>query len=204
MANLPIPLTEGLTEKQIAFAFEYVRLGGRNAAAAGVAAGYSIAGDGHRAVVSRLLRNQRVLALIRHLVMTDVQAEAVASMDTLARLRDDLNCPPAVRRQCANDILGHAGYLIEKFSTVHHVVSDERRSDAADLAELVNIVLGLDCGVGIVDQAKWDRAQEKARDARRGSRPTVIDAEFEPMPLSERDDARDDTADSGAGLEDVV
>jgi len=179
MANLPAPLTEGLTPKQIAFCEAYVRLGGRNASAASVAAGYSVQGDSHRAVASRLLRNPVVLALIRHLVSTDVQAEAVASMDVLKRLRDDPGCPHAVRRQCANDLLSHAGYLIEKFSTVHHVVSDQRRSDAADLVELVSIVLGLDCGVGIVDQSKWDRVQQRAREQStlENRRPVIIDAE---------------------------
>ena len=202
MANLPEPLIEGLTEKQVAFAVEFVARGGRNATAAGVAAGYSVAGDGHRAVVSRLLRHPRVLKLIRHLVLTDLQADAVASMDTLKLLRDDPSCPQAVRRQAANDILAQAGYLVEKFATIRHEIHDDRRSDATDLVELVNIVLGLDCGVGVVDHEKWERAQEKARahDARRAPQPVIIDV----SPTAVEPNAAGGTIATLDGLEDLI
>jgi hypothetical protein len=164
----------------IAFAENFVRLGGRNASGAAAAAGYSTAGDGHKAIASRLLRRPEVLALIRHLVLTDVQADAVTSMDTLRCLRDDPAVPAEVRRKCANDLLAQAGFLVEKFATVRHVVSDTRQSTASAVDTHYALRQYAErCGMAIVNQAKWDEALRCARitDERDKDEAVVIDGE---------------------------
>ena len=179
-SQLPAPLTAGLTTKMIAFAETYVRLGGRNASGAAAMAGYSTAGDGHKAIASRLLRRPEVLALVRHLVLTDVQADAASSMDTLRRLRDDPAVPAEVRRKAANDLLAQAGYLVEKFATVRHVVSDTRQSTASAVENYHSLREYAEaCGMAIVDQAKWDEALRCARitDERDKDEAVVIDGE---------------------------
>jgi hypothetical protein len=164
----------------IAFAENYVRLGGRNASGAAAMAGYSTQGDGHKAIASRLLRRPEVLALIRHLVLTDVQADAATSMDTLKLLRDDPAVPAEVRRKAANDLLAQAGFLVEKFATVRHVLSDNRQptSSAVDTHYALREYAER-CGMAIVDQAKWDEALRCARitDERDKNDAVVIDGE---------------------------
>jgi len=121
-----------------------------------------------------------VLALIRHLVLTDVQADAAGSMDTLKQLRDDPAVPAEVRRKCANDLLSQAGFLVEKFATVRHVLSDNRQptSSAVDTHYALREYAER-CGMAIVDQAKWDEALRCARitDERDKDEAVVIDGE---------------------------
>jgi hypothetical protein len=200
MSNLPAPIVAGLTSKQIAFAENFVRLGGRNASGAAAMAGYSTAGNGHQAIASRLLRHPDVLALIRHLVLTDVQAGAATSMDTLKQLRDDPAVPAEVRRKCANDLLAQAGFLVEKFATVRHVVSDTREGTARAVETYHWLREHAEaCGMAIVDQAKWDEALRCARitDERDKNDAVVIDGEV----LEEEEE---DAADGHPGLEDVI
>ena len=180
-SQLPAPLTSGLTTKMIAFAENFVRLGGRNASGAAAMAGYSTAGDGHKAIASRLLRRPEVLALIRHLVLTDVQADAASSMDTLRHLRDDPAVPAEVRRKCANDLLAQAGFLVEKFATVRHVLSDDRQQTSSAVATHHELREHAErWGMAIVDQAKWDEALRCARimDEQGMKDPVVIDGEI--------------------------
>jgi phage terminase small subunit len=155
-SQLPAPLTEGLTAKQLSFVEHYVGLAGRHQGRAAIMAGYSRTGaDAH---ASRLLRDPRILRVLRHYAETRIKATVVASAATLEELRDDLSAPQAVRLKAASELLDRAGLLVEKISTMHHIVSDQRRSNAGDLRELVDLVVNLDVGVVVGDPDKLQRA----------------------------------------------
>lgn len=123
-SQLPAPLTETLTPKMLAFIEAYVDSGGRNQRRAALLAGYSKTSAD--TVASRLLRRPDVLAVLRHIVETRIRADAVASAETLRELRDSPSTPANVRRLAASELLDRAGLLVERFSTVHHVVEDRR------------------------------------------------------------------------------
>jgi phage terminase small subunit len=199
-SNLPVPLTQNLTPKQIAFAEAYVlKLGGRNASGAAALAGYSTAGNGHQAVASRLLRDPRVLALIRHLVLTDVQASAVCSMAVLQELQDDIGVPPDTRRKAALNLLEQAGYLVEKFATVRHVVENGVASKfkgrrVEQLEELRRYAEA--AGMTVTNQQAWDEAMRVhgIMDEQDAAQPDAIDTDYE---VIQGDDGR-------SGLGDLI
>lgn len=177
---LPAPLTQSLTAKMLSFVEHYVAQGGRHQGRAAIMAGYArTAAD---AVASRLLRRPEILALLRHIVETKIKADVLSSAETLKELRDSPATPPAVRRHCANDLLDRAGLLVEKFSTVHHVV--ERHGDVTG-SQVLQLIHNLapQMGVELVvrDQAKLDRFLAAAdRQVRHVDR-DAIEGEFEDM-----------------------
>ena len=169
--KLPANLTHGLTERTVAFVELFVAQGGKNAERAAVQAGF--AKSGAQAHASRLLRDARVLALLRHITETRLRASVVSAMEVMELLKDDPTCPPAVRLKAAEACLDRGGMLLERVSTMHHVVEDRRRSNAGDLRELIDTIIGLDVGVAVVDPAKLERALMLA--AQRDSTPALID-----------------------------
>lgn len=174
---LPVPLTENLTPKMLAFVEHYVDLGGRHQGRAAIMAGYSKTSAD--AVASRLLRRPDVLALLRHIVKTQIKADAVASADTLRELRDSPATPAAVRRHCANDLLDRAGLLVEKFSTVHHIVEDRHEVSGTNILRMIHD-LAPSMGIELVirDQGKLDHFLAITDKPGNRYAPTVIDAEL--------------------------
>ncbi|HTV31084.1 MAG TPA: terminase small subunit [Xanthobacteraceae bacterium] len=168
--DLPQRLLQGLTLRTIAFVENYVASAGRNAEAAAVKAGF--APSGAQAHASRLLRDDRVLALIRYIVERKFRAEVVAALEVIKMIRDDPTTPPATKLKAAESFLDRGGMLLQHVSTVHHVVED-RRSSAGDLRQLVDDVLMLDVGLTVTDPGKLERALAAA--AARDQSPRVID-----------------------------
>jgi hypothetical protein len=160
-----------------AFVEHYVDLGARHQGRAAIMAGYSkTAAD---AVASGLLRRADVLAQLRHIVETRIKADVVMSAETLKELRDSPATPAAVRRQCANDLLDRADLLVEKFSTVHHVVEQRSAPIGTNVLEMLR-KLAPDMGIELVarDQAKLDHFLAVADRSDDRSAPAVIDGEF--------------------------
>ena len=79
--QLPERLIHGLTERTVAFVEIYVAQGGADAKRAAIEAGF--AKSGAQAHASRLLRDERVLALLDHIVDTQLHAIVMAAMEVL-------------------------------------------------------------------------------------------------------------------------
>ena len=178
---LPTPLTRSMSDKMLAFVEHYIDLGGRHQGRAAIMAGYSpSAAD---AVASRLLRRNDVLALLRHVTETRIKADAIASADTLRELRDDPGTPAAVRRQCANDLLDRAGLLVEKFSTMRHVLEDRVTLSGPRIWQMLRDTapeMGIE--IAIRDQAKlnrWIKIMDRPGSNDTTGVPEAIDADFE-------------------------
>ena len=175
MADLPLPLVQGLSERTVAFIEFYCEQGGHNATRAAIRAGF--AETSAQRYSSKLLRDTRVLGVLRFIAEQQLTSSVSAAVSTLTEIRDDLSAPHAVRRQCANDLLDRGGMLLKRVSTLHHIVEDRRRSNAGDLRELVELVVGLDIGVAVTDPARLTVALEWA--AQRDQH-TTIDITAEP------------------------
>lgn len=183
-SHLPTPLTGTLSPKMLAFVEHYVDLGGRHQGRAAIMAGYSKSSAD--AVASRLLRRSDVLTLLKHIVETRIKADVVMSADTLRELRDNPATPPMVRRHCANDLLDRAGMLVEKFSTVHHLVEPRHVPMGKSVLQTLQS-LAPDMGIELVirDQIKLDRFLAIANHIEGGNPPTIIDCEIVDVPDNE-------------------
>ncbi len=108
--QLPPPECAGLTEKQRIFAEAYVETGGRVQVRAARMAGYA---EGSASVsASKNLSNPMVLAYIKHIIETKMQAGVALAWDTLVDLC--ATGPPAVRRAAATEMLDRGGFLQTK------------------------------------------------------------------------------------------
>lgn len=108
--NLIAPEYSGLTKKQRGFAEIYVETGGRNASKCARDAGYSDTSAPQIATAN--LKNPTILAYIKHLVETKMQAGVSTAWDTLMELCT--SAPAATRLSAANQILDRGGLLLIK------------------------------------------------------------------------------------------
>ena len=182
-SQLPAPLTQTLTPKMVQFVEHYVALGGRHQARAAILAGYS-----HSAaptVASRLLRRPDVLAYLQHVAETRIKADVIASSETLRELRDSPATPPAIRRQCANDLLDRAGMIVAKLATVTHIVEHRPADRAGDMIQRILSDLFAVGALKVCDPERWQHFLDACN---RPIEPSpVTDAEFEEVPAEAED-----------------
>lgn len=108
--QLPPPQCAALTTKQRIFAEAYVETGGRTQIAAARMAGYAEASASISA--GKNLSNPMVLAYIKHIIETKMQAGVALAWDTLMDLC--ATGPPAVRKACATEMMDRGGFLQTK------------------------------------------------------------------------------------------
>lgn len=100
----------GLTEKQAQFVRHFCS--GRAKAESARLAGYE--SENLDSISSTLLRHQGVLAAIRVEVSRFLSTAAPGAARVLDELAHDERVPPAVRRNCARDLIGLAGWVPPK------------------------------------------------------------------------------------------
>jgi hypothetical protein len=198
-----------VTEKMRGFVEHYIALGGRNATRAAVLAGY--AEGGAAAIASRLLRDPRVLAYLRHIASTKIRAGVIESVRTLEGIRDDATVSAGERRKAASELLDRAGMLIERITTIthEHVIRDQHvgSSLAATIREL--IAQG-GTGLTITDPAQFglwaadvDRLGAAGVVGARSS-DRIVDADFEELPSPDPLPVPEPVPEGAEGLEDLL
>lgn len=106
-----------LSERQAAFVREYVRSGGRNAAAAARKAGYPASAAGVRA--SELLRRPKILAVLRDELTKRLNAGAAVAVETLIDLARSAESE-ATRLAAANSLMDRTlGPPISRSANMH-------------------------------------------------------------------------------------
>jgi phage terminase small subunit len=148
-SNLPSPAFETVTlvdlsERQAAFVREYVERGGRPGAAAdaAVAAGYARPGPEGRAAArvraSELLRNEKVLRLLRDELARKLNAGAALGVQTLIDLAQNAKSEQ-VRLSAARELVdrGHAPIVSRNASIVAKTSVEDllARLDGQEAAE---------------------------------------------------------------------
>lgn len=158
--RLPVPLQSTLTPKMLAFVEAYIEAGGRNAGRCAILAGYSPTSAGP--IASRLLRRPDVLAYLRHVAESRMQADVIASAEVLRTLRDDPTVAAAERRKCASELLDRAGLIVAK-----HVINEHVMPSAEELRDRLAIALrtlGLDASavplIEVVEDVDYEEVEE--------------------------------------------
>jgi hypothetical protein len=125
----------GLTQRQIAFSENYVKLGGRHGcgAPAARAAGYK-----HEEVaVTRLLKHEGVLAYIKHLSQQKLVAGAALGASVLTHIAEHGTPNDAVKLKAATALLAHGGLgPVQQTQSINHTVV-EHRADPDQLAAVL-------------------------------------------------------------------
>lgn len=131
-----------LTAKQRAFVRAYISLGGTNATAAAVTAGYAPSkskkrGDrsaGASVTAHRLLQKPTILKAIREETERALRAGVALGAHTLEQLCREANSE-SVRLQAAQALLDRGGMQLATLSQ-HHVVVEDRRTEGELLARV--------------------------------------------------------------------
>jgi phage terminase small subunit len=138
-----------LTQKQLRFVRQHVRLGGINATAAALCAGYAGKDGGAGAAVTahRLLRNPRVLAAIREEAERSLNAGLPIGTTVLQELAHNA-VNESVRLKAATELIDRGGLRLMNLSQ-HTVIVEDRRSDDELRAQIMRLQreLGLDARV---------------------------------------------------------
>lgn len=111
-----------LSAKQRAFVREFVRLGGRNATAAAIAAGY---GGGAHVSAHRLLQRDYILAAIKTETERRLRADVAVAYDVLLDLAKNAGSE-SVRFNAAQAVLDRGGMQLAQKTEHHHVIEDKR------------------------------------------------------------------------------
>lgn len=135
-----------LSAKQRAFVHQYVRLGGKNATAAAVAAGY---GKGPHVSAHRLLRYPYILDAIREETERKLRASVSLGADILEDLAKNAQSE-SVRLQAAQALLDRGGMQIARLAEHRHVIED-RRTDAELIAHVGNLARELGLSGRVID-----------------------------------------------------
>lgn len=139
MAQIEAP---ALTDRQRRFVDLYVENGGRQQGNCARLAG--IASTAADAWASRALRHPGILAELRRIAETRMQADVIRSTEVLRQLRDDASVPPAERRKAASELLDRAGMIVAKVSEHNvNVTHEDRDTIIRDLIEMAG-QFGLD------------------------------------------------------------
>jgi len=135
-----------LTHKQQAFVRSYVRLGGMNATQAALAAGYSgkDGGAGAGVAASRMLQKPHILHAIREETERTLRAGVAQGAQVLLDLASNAQSE-SVRLQAATALLDRGGMQLASMSE-HHIVVEDRRTDAELLSRVEE--LSRELGVG--------------------------------------------------------
>ena len=133
MSQLPAPSPietvtfAGLSDRQSAFVHAYVTLGGQRGAAASAAqtAGYSPENRAAARVrASELLRNPKVLAVLRDELTRKLNVAATLGIEVLIELA--LDAPPQVRLAAAKELLDRGyGPVVSRNAHIHSGVTIE-------------------------------------------------------------------------------
>jgi phage terminase small subunit len=128
-----------LSPKEKRFAQTYVATGGRNAAQAAIAAGYSDAGGGAsaRTLAYRLLHRPRVLQAIREETERNLRGGVALGSNVLVELAQKATSE-SVRLQAALALLDRGGMQLANRTEHHHVIEDNR-TDAEIRAHIVEM-----------------------------------------------------------------
>lgn len=133
--------SDELSPLKQAFVREHVRLGGTNATQAAIAAGYSAGGKtkgaGAAVTAHRLLRDPRILAAIRAEVERTLRAGVALGANVLVDLATKAQSED-VRFKAAQALLDRGGMQLATLSQ-HHVVIEDKRSDAELLARIAEL-----------------------------------------------------------------
>jgi Terminase small subunit len=134
-----------LSLKEQRFVQAYVATGGRNAAKAALAAGYSDAGNGAsaRTLGHRLMHRPRVLQAIREEMERSLRAGVVLGGSVLIDLAQSATSE-SVRLQAALALLDRGGMQLANRTEHRHVIEDNR-TDAEIRAQILEMsrALGL-------------------------------------------------------------
>jgi hypothetical protein len=137
-----------LTRKQEAFVRQHVRLGGVNASAAAVAAGY---GTGAGVTAHRLLRKPHVLQAIRLEAERSLNAGLPIGTTVLQELAQNAN-NEAVRLKAATELIDRGGLRLMNLSQ-HTVVIKDERSDDELRAQIMRLQRELGLDARVIDAA---------------------------------------------------
>lgn len=135
-----------LSAKQRAFVHQYVRLGGKNATAAAVAAGY---GKGPHVSAHRLLRYPYILDAIREETERKLRASVSLGADVLEDLAKNAQSE-SVRLQAAQALLDRGGMQIARLAEHRHVIED-RRTDTELIEHVGNLARELGLSGRVID-----------------------------------------------------
>lgn len=135
--NLIAPEYSGLTKKQRRFAEIYVETGGRNASQCARNAGYSDTSAPQIGTAN--LKNPTILAYIKHMIDTKMQAGVATAWDTLMELC--VSAPAATRLSAANQILDRGGMMLLKMEekNINVNLNLSRRTPAELRKELTDL-----------------------------------------------------------------
>lgn len=139
--------SKNLSAKQRAFVQQYVRLGGKNAKAAAIAAGFGQIGA--HVTAYRLLQRQYILDAIREETERRLRAGVSMGADILEDLAKNAQSE-SVRLQAALALLDRGGMQLTRLAEHRHIIED-RRTDAELLEHVGALARSLGISGRIID-----------------------------------------------------